>query len=115
MHKDEVISKIGNTPIIRLTELENKYHLNNEIYIKDESQNYTGSIKDRPALNMLLNYINENKINDDTTIIEATSGNMGISLAALCNAFNIKCTIVMPSSMSKERQEMIEEYKANLI
>lgn len=115
MKREQIIKSIGNTPIIKLENIERKYHLNNELYIKDESQNYTGSIKDRPALNILLNYILEGKVNDNTIIIEATSGNMGISLAALCEAFKIKCTIVMPSSMSKQRQEMIKKYNANLI
>lgn len=115
MEKEQIIKSIGNTPIIRLNNIEKIYNLNNELYIKDESQNYTGSIKDRPALNILLNYILEGKVNDNTIIIEATSGNMGISLAALCEAFKIKCTIVMPSSMSKQRQEMIKKYNANLI
>ena len=115
MLNEEVITKIGNTPILRLKELEDIFDLNIELFIKDESKNYTGSIKDRPALNMLKNYMNDGLIKKDTVIIEATSGNMGISLAALCEAFNIPCIIVMPSSMSKQRQEMIKKYHAELL
>lgn len=112
---EEVKLKIGNTPLLRLKEIEDRFNLNNEIFIKDESKNYTGSIKDRPALNMILNYINDGLINESTTIIEATSGNMGISLAALCESFNLPCIIVMPKSMSKQRQEMIKQYHAKLL
>lgn len=112
---EKISINIGNTPIKRLREIEKMYNLKNELYIKAEHLNPTGSIKDRPALNMLLKYQEEGYIKDDTHIIEATSGNMGISLAALCLEFNIPCTIVMPFSASKERRDIIKSYKANII
>jgi len=97
---------IGNTPMIKISD---------KIYAKGEIFNPTGSIKDRPA-SYILNHaelMGELKIGD--TIIEATSGNMGISFAWLAAERGYKCKIVMPSNMSDERKQMLRLYGAELI
>ena len=73
-----MLDLIGNTPIVELTKIKEKYGLYANIYAKLEMFNPTGSIKDRIAKNILEDAINKGKINKDTLIIEATSGNTGI-------------------------------------
>jgi len=106
--------KFNKTNIIELKKIEEKYHLNNFIYGKDESLNPSGSIKDRPVYQMLLDYKDCGVLKDGSTIIEATSGNTGIALSYFSKIFNYKCLIVMPSSMSNQRREMIKKYGASL-
>ncbi len=97
---------IGKTPLLKL---------NNNIYAKLEKFNLTGSSKDRAALMVLNDGIKNNKINSLTTIIEATSGNMGISLACLCSKHKVNCIIVMPNNMSKERMQLLKAYNAKIV
>ena len=97
---------IGNTPMIKISD---------KIYAKGEIFNPTGSIKDRPA-SYILNHAELNgEIVSGDTIIEATSGNMGISFAWLAAERGYKCKIVMPSNMSDERKQMLRLYGAELI
>ena len=106
---------IGNTPIIRLKAIETAYGLKSQIYAKLESKNPAGSSKDRVALKMIQDYEAQGKIDKDTLIIEATSGNTGIGLAYVCGQRGYKCVIVMPSNMSRERIELIESYGATVV
>jgi cysteine synthase A len=103
--------QIGNTRIIRLSEIERVFELKNALYIKLENENPSGSIKDRAALNIFKNL----NITRDTIIMEATSGNTGISLAMLSKNYGCRCQIVMPSSMSIERRQMIQHYGGEVI
>ena len=97
---------IGNTPLIKISE---------KLYAKAELFNPTGSIKDRPA-SYILNHAEKNGIlNKGDTIIEATSGNMGVSFAWLAAERGYRCIIVMPSNMSEERKKTLEYYGAELI
>ena len=97
---------IGNTPLIKLSD---------KLYAKAELFNPTGSIKDRPA-SYIINDAEKRKIlKPGDTIIEATSGNMGISFAWLAAERGYKCKIVMPSNMSEERKQMLRLYGAELI
>lgn len=107
MKYDNALSLIGNTPLVRLG--------NTNMYAKMEKYNLTGSIKDRAALKIIEEGIKEQKINEETTIIEATSGNMGISLACICKIKKLKCIIVMPDNMSKERIQLLKAYGADVI
>ena len=109
------VNKIGNTPIIRLENIEKKYNLTVKLFAKDESKNFTGSIKDRAVLQMLSDDLSSGRIKEGYTVIEATSGNTGISLAALGNIFNLRVIIVMPDTMSKQRRELITQYGADLV
>lgn len=101
---------IGNTPLIRL----NKIGKGN-IIAKIESKNPGFSVKCRIALNMILEAEKKGEINKKTEIIEATSGNTGISLAYICAAKNYKITLTMPETMSMERKKLLKALGANLI
>ena len=97
--------EVGNTPLIKLSD---------KLYGKLESVNPGGSIKDRPVKYILDVYENEGWIEQGNTIIEATSGNTGISLAMMCAERGYKCVIVMPSDMSEERKKMMKFFGADL-
>ena len=96
--------KVGNTPLIKLSD---------KLYGKLEAVNPGGSIKDRPVKYILDSL--EEFLEKGDTIIEATSGNTGISLAMMCAERGYKCVIVMPSDMSSERKEMMDYFGATLI
>lgn len=107
---------IGNTPLLKLNNLLQFIdYQDNEFYVKCEMYNLTGSIKDRAALTMINEALKQNKINTDGTIIEATSGNTGIGLAAIASIYKLKCIIVMPDSMSIERIKLMELYGAEVV
>lgn len=105
---NSIIDLVGNTPLVRL-----KY--NKHIILKLESCNPFGSIKDRIAIAMLNNAKRYNLINKNSVIIEASSGNTGIALAAACSALQHKLVIVIPENASEERKRLIEAYGAKLI
>lgn len=107
--------KVGNTPLVELKGLEKKYNLKSKIFAKIESKNPAGSIKDRIAYQMIKDGIDEGKINEDTLLIEATSGNTGIGIAYIANKLGLEVNIIMPSNMSKERIEFIEKYHGKVI
>ncbi len=104
---------IGNTPLLRLKNIEKAYDLSCPIYAKLERCNPTGSIKDRIAKEMILSALKEGKINKDTTIIEPTSGNTGIGLAAICASLGMKAVIFMPANCSIERVRMMRAFNAD--
>lgn len=104
---------IGNTPLIKIY-----YEYNNKIkylYTKLEYYNFTGSIKDRVALYMINNAKKRGELKENMPIIEATSGNTGISLAALGSIYNHKVYIFMPDWASKERIALMKNYGAEVI
>ena len=98
-------SVIGNTPMLQLKE---------NLFLKLEYANLTGSVKDRAALEMILDAERRGLLRTDSTVIEPTSGNMGISLAALAAGRGYSCIIFMPDSMSMERQHLIKAYGAQV-
>ncbi len=108
---NNIFNKIGNTPIVRINKLAN----GNNIFAKLEMFNPSGSIKDRIVFAMISKMIEQHKIKDNTIFIEPTSGNTGISLAAICSCLGYKATIVMPENCSDERKALIRAYGANLI
>ena len=104
--------KIGNTPLIKI-----KYKYNNKeniIYTKLESYNLTGSIKDRVAYYIIKKAYTEGKLKKGMTIVEATSGNTGISLAAMGTYFGNPVHIFMPNWVSKERITLMQMYNATV-
>ena len=111
----KIADKIGNTKTVRLYNIEKKYNLNIHLYAKIESTNLTGSIKDRPVFEIVKNMIENKMITDQSILIEATSGNVGISLSYIGKELGIPVVIVMPSSMSKQRREMISNNGAKLV
>ena len=110
-----VTELIGNTPLMELTNIEEKYALKAKIFAKIEYFNPAGSVKDRIALQMILDAEESNKIKKGATIIEPTSGNTGIGLASIGTARGYKVIIVMPESMSLERRKLVKAYGAELV
>lgn len=106
---------IGNTPLLLVDKLKNEFSLNANLYAKLEYLNPTGSAKDRAALGMILAAEREGKLLQGGTIIEPTSGNTGIALAAIAASRGYRAIIVMPSSMSRERQLFIKAYGAEVV
>ncbi|SFV51593.1 Cysteine synthase [hydrothermal vent metagenome] len=104
---------IGNTPLVRINSLSNE--TGTTILGKCEFMNPTSSVKDRIALNMVNKAIEAGKITKKTTIIEPTSGNTGIGLAAICAAKGLKLILTMPDSMSIERQKLLTYLGAKLV
>lgn len=101
---------IGNTPLVKINKLTDK-----NIFAKLESFNPAGSVKDRPALNMIESAEKNGLINKDTVIIEPTSGNTGIGLAMVCAIKGYKLILTMPETMSIERQKLLRAYGAQVI
>lgn len=106
---------IGKTPLLELTNIEKLLNLEAKIFAKIESFNPAGSVKDRVAIKMIEDYGNKGLINENTVIIEPTSGNTGIGLASVCASKGYKLIIVMPDSMSVERRKLIASYGAELV
>ena len=110
-----VDSLIGNTPLLELTNIEKKYNLKAKILAKLEYLNPAGSVKDRVALSILNDLEAQGKLTPDSVIIEPTSGNTGIGLACVGAARGYRVIIVMPDSMSIERQQLMKAYGAELV
>ncbi len=110
-----VSSLIANTPMVELCSIKEKYNLYANIFAKVEFFNPTGSVKDRAALFMINEAEKKNLINNDTILIEPTSGNTGIGLASICASRGYKLILTMSESMSVERQKLIKAYGANIV
>ena len=106
---------IGNTPILKLDKLTNAYGISADIYAKLEYLNPTGSAKDRAALGMIIAAEKEEKLKPGGTIIEPTSGNTGIAIAAIASARGYRAIIVMPDTMSEERRALMRAFGAELV
>ena len=106
---------IGRTPMVRLLRMEAAHNLNCRLLVKLESANPGGSAKDRVARAMLDDAEDRGLITSGATIIEPTSGNTGIGLAAVCAQRGYRCIIVMPDTMSQERQKLMTAYGAELV
>ena len=106
---------IGHTPLLELTHIEKEYDLPARLIAKVESFNPAGSVKDRVALSMIETAEAEGKLAPGSVIIEPTSGNTGIGLCAVAAARGYRAIIVMPDTMSVERQMLMRAYGAELI
>ena len=106
---------IGHTPLLELTHIEKEYNLSARLIAKVESFNPAGSVKDRVALSMIETAEAEGKLKPGSVIIEPTSGNTGIGLCAVAAARGYRAIIVMPDTMSVERQLLMKAYGAELI
>lgn len=103
---DNILEIIGNTPMVKYTD---------NIFLKLENFNPSGSIKDRASYNMIKSALERGEIDKDTVIIEPTSGNTGVGLAMVCAVLGLKLVICMPESMSEERRKFISVYGAELV
>ena len=110
---NNVVELIGNTPLIKLNRILEENSA--EIYVKLESFNPAGSVKDRIALNMIADAEAKGKIKKGDIIIEPTSGNTGIGLALVCAVKGYRLILVMSESMSFERRNLLASYGAELV
>lgn len=106
---------VGNTPLVELTNIEKKFGLNARLFAKFEYFNPAGSVKDRIALAMINDAEQSGRLKSGGVIIEPTSGNTGIGLAAVAAAKGYKLIIVMPDTMSVERRQLMKAYGAELV
>ena len=113
MIADSIEALIGNTPLVKLNTLSQESGAT--ILGKCEFMNPTSSVKDRIALNMIEVAIQEGVIKPETTIIEPTSGNTGVGLAAICASKGLKLILTMPESMSIERRKLLTHLGAKLV
>lgn len=112
---NSVCELIGNTPLLKLNIIKEKYALNADIFAKLEYFNPAGSIKDRVALEMIEAAEADGTLKEGSVIIEPTSGNTGIGLAAIAAAKGYRTVIIMPDTMSEERKKLMSAYGAELI
>ncbi len=112
---DSITQLIGETPLLRLNRYAEKYNLKAEIIAKLEYFNPAGSVKDRVALNMVLDAEEKGLLKPGGTIIEPTSGNTGIGLALVAAARGYKLILTMPETMSEERRRLIKAYGAEIV
>ena len=112
---ENITKLIGKTPLVYLNSIKEKYQLQANLIAKLESLNPGGLLKDRVALRILKSALEHKLINQNSTIIEPTSGNTGIALALVCASLGLKLVIVMPDSMSLERRSLLKAYGAKLV
>lgn len=110
-----VADLVGGTPLLELVNYEKKHGLNAKIFAKLEYFNPAGSVKDRVAKAMIEDAERTGKLKKDSVIIEPTSGNTGIGLAAIASAKGYRVVLTMPETMSAERRNLLKAYGAELV
>ena len=106
---------IGNTPLVHVTKIEKEFGLKANLYVKLESFNPSGSVKDRIALSMIEEAEEKGILKEGSVIIEPTSGNTGIGLSSIATAKGYRIIITMPETMSVERRKIMKAYGAELV
>lgn len=116
LHRPEtsILSRIGNTPLVRLEKVTADLD-GIEVYAKAEFFNPAGSVKDRPALNMILDGMRTGKFSRDRILLDATSGNTGIAYAMIGAVMGFKVRLCIPKNASEERKRVLRAYGAELI
>ena len=112
MNTKNILNVIGNTPLVKAQHLIKNKDV--ELYLKLEGNNPGGSVKDRPAYNMIKAAMDRGEIKKGDKLIEATSGNTGIALAMIASAFGLDIELVMPENSTKERVQTMEAYGAKV-
>ena len=112
---NRIIDTVGETPMVELHRLEEKFNLKARIIAKVESFNPAGSVKDRIAKAMIEDAEKQGLINKDTVLVEPTSGNTGVGLAMVAASKGLKLIITMPDTMSIERRNLLKAYGAELV
>ncbi len=113
MKANNIGALIGNTPLVKINFSEIPEHVT--IYGKLEGHNPGGSVKDKPAFNMIQEALNRGDIDKNTKLVEATSGNTGIALAMVAAAFGLDMTLLMPAKATKERVDTMRALGAKII
>jgi cysteine synthase B len=111
---ESIVEAVGNTPLVRLRALE-KECPGVELYLKLEYANPGGSVKDRPALQMIQDALADGRLTRDKILIDATSGNTGVAYSLFGAALGLKVQLVMPSNVSKARKEITQAFGTELI
>jgi cysteine synthase B len=112
---NSILNKIGNTPLLKISKVTKSINPDVEIYAKAEWFNPGGSVKDRAALNMILEGETSGKLRKDKIIIDATSGNTGIAYAFIAAVKGYKVKLALPSNASEERKKILKAYGVELI
>lgn len=110
---NNILETIGRTPLVRLTKL--TAGLSAEVLVKVESFNPGGSVKDRIAYSMIKDAMERGVINQNSILVEPTSGNTGVGLAMTCASMGLKLILTMPETMSQERRSLLKAYGAELV
>ncbi|MFW5925510.1 MAG: PLP-dependent cysteine synthase family protein [Myxococcota bacterium] len=111
---DSIVEAVGNTPLVRLRSLEGEAP-GVPVYLKLEYCNPGGSVKDRPALQMFLDAIEDGRMTRDKALVDATSGNTGVAYSLIGAALGYRVALVMPSNVSKARKDIIQAFGTELI
>jgi cysteine synthase B len=111
---DSIVEAVGNTPLVRLRRLEAECP-GVELYLKLEYANPGGSVKDRPALQMIRDALFDGRLTPDKTLVDATSGNTGVAYSLFGAAMGLKVALVMPSNVSEARKEITRAFGTELI
>lgn len=109
---DSILDLVGNTPLVRARNLVPNSRV--ALYFKLEGQNPGGSVKDRPALNMIRSGLERGEITRESRLIEATSGNTGIALAMIASLYGLEMELVMPENATRERVQTMLAYGARV-
>ncbi|NJX15912.1 cysteine synthase CysM [Tamlana crocina] len=112
-YENSIIGQIGNTPLVEATHLISKKDV--RLFLKLEGNNPGGSVKDRPAFNMINEALKRGDIKKGGTLVEATSGNTGIALAFIANLLGLKMILIMPENSTEERVKTMRAYGAEVI
>ena len=110
-----MLELVGNTPIVKLNKIKEEYNLSSNLYVKLEMFNASGSVKARIAKSIIEDALNRGVINQDTLIVEPTSGNTGVGLAFVCSCLGLNFMAVMPENMSIERRKLIKAYGGKVL
>lgn len=108
-----ILDTVGNTPMVELQKINPNPSI--KIFAKLEGNNPGGSVKDRPALNMIRSALDRGDINKKTKLVEATSGNTGIAMALMAKLFDLEIELIMPSTSTRERVLTMEAFGAKVI
>ncbi|MDR5683813.1 MAG: cysteine synthase [Armatimonadota bacterium] len=112
---EEILHRIGNTPLLRLRRLKQGLPEAVEVYVKAEWFNPGGSVKDRPVLRMIEDAERDGRLTPDKVLLDSTSGNAGIAYAMIGAARGYRVTLVMPANASEERKRIIRAYGAEIV
>src|ERR1700733_10041820 len=109
-----VLDAVGNTPLIRLEKVSSSAP-GVEVYVKREFMNPGGSVKDRPAMRMMLDAIKDGRLTQDRILIDSTSGNTGVAYSLMGAALGYRVQLVMPSNVTKARKDITQAFGTELI